>query len=153
MIQRLDQSPHLIVHLANLDRDGALPGGGKPSGRIQILLDPLPDTETNQSRGSENRRVDFARVHFPEARGHVAAELRDHEIRPERQELSAAPRHRIREMFRLAWEREGWPTNAMGFAHWDRLAAAALGEVTACDLPDGISVCGRERVVLVGPSQ
>lgn len=66
--------------------------------------------------------------------------------------LAGAPRHRIREMFRHAWTREGWPTSAMSFEHWDRLAAVALGETSAFDLPDGIAVCGRERVVLLGPA-
>src|SRR4029077_1114913 len=46
----------------------------------------------------------------------------------DRQVLSKARRSLVREMFRLAWEREGWPLAQMGFAEWDRLAAVALGE-------------------------
>lgn len=65
--------------------------------------------------------------------------------------LAAATRHCVRAMFRLAWTREGWPTHAMSFEHWDRLAAVALGETTAFDLPGGIAVCGKDRVVLLGP--
>jgi tRNA(Ile)-lysidine synthase len=52
--------------------------------------------------------------------------------------LIGAPPHRMREMFRLAWQREGWPTGAMGFDEWQRLVALVHGEVPAWDLPGGI---------------
>jgi tRNA(Ile)-lysidine synthase len=63
--------------------------------------------------------------------------------------LAAAPRPVIREMFRLAWEREGWSAGRMDFASWDRLAAVALGESAAVDLPGGVRVHGKPLVVLV----
>jgi len=68
-----------------------------------------------------------------------------------RQPLSQASRALVREMFRLAWEREGWPLARMGFAEWDRLAAVAFGEVPAVDLPGRIRAVCRDRVVQVGP--
>jgi tRNA(Ile)-lysidine synthase len=69
----------------------------------------------------------------------------------DRPRLASYPRSLIREMFRLAWRRQGWPERAMGFTEWDRLAAVALGELTAVDLPGGIRSRARERVVQLGP--
>ncbi|HZT81950.1 MAG TPA: tRNA lysidine(34) synthetase TilS [Gemmataceae bacterium] len=65
--------------------------------------------------------------------------------------LSAAPRHLVRDVFRLAWGREGWPLGEMGFDAWDRVAAVALGEIGGVDLPGGIRVRRSGRVVQVGP--
>jgi tRNA(Ile)-lysidine synthase len=64
--------------------------------------------------------------------------------------LSAAPRNLIRQAFRLVWEREGWPKGGMHFDHWDQLAAVALGEVAAVDLPGGIGARRRANVVQLG---
>ncbi len=71
----------------------------------------------------------------------------------DRKHLSEAPRALIREAFRLAWTREGWPAGAMGFKEWERLAAVASGEIRAADFPGGIRAVARERVVQMGPSQ
>jgi tRNA(Ile)-lysidine synthase len=51
---------------------------------------------------------------------------------------NAAP-NLVREMFRLVWQREGWPMDAMDFAHWNRLLAI-LREPDACDFPGRIHV-------------
>jgi tRNA(Ile)-lysidine synthase len=48
------------------------------------------------------------------------------------------------------WQREGWPMSEMGFDAWDRVAAVACGEATAADLPGGLSIRRRGRVVQVG---
>ena len=64
-------------------------------------------------------------------------------------QLAAAPRQRVREMFRLVWEREGWSMGAMGFDAWERVAAAALGETGPADLPGGVRIRRRGRVVQV----
>ncbi len=64
-------------------------------------------------------------------------------------QLAAPPRALLREMFRLLWEREGWSMAAMGFEAWERVAAAARGETAAAELPGGIRVKRRERVVQV----
>jgi tRNA(Ile)-lysidine synthase len=64
--------------------------------------------------------------------------------------LMTAPRQLLRDLFHLAWLREGWPLGKMGFCEWDRLAAVALGELTAVDLPGGIHARLRGRVVQVG---
>lgn len=66
--------------------------------------------------------------------------------------LAAAPRNLVRELFRLLWDREEWPMNAMDFAAWDRLAEVAFGRLPSVDLPGGIRACGRARVVQVGPA-
>jgi tRNA(Ile)-lysidine synthase len=65
--------------------------------------------------------------------------------------LAAASRQLVREVFRLAWERERWPTGRMNAADWDRIAAVANGEITATDLPGRIRVRCLARVVQVGP--
>jgi tRNA(Ile)-lysidine synthase len=63
--------------------------------------------------------------------------------------LGAASRPRVREMFRLVWEREGWPVGSMGFDAWEQVTAVARGEATAADLPGGVRVVRRGRVVTV----
>lgn len=70
----------------------------------------------------------------------------------ERDRLAQVPRERLRELFRLVWQREGWPLGDMGFDAWERLAAVSRGECAAVDLPGGIRARCRERVVQVGRS-
>jgi tRNA(Ile)-lysidine synthase len=64
--------------------------------------------------------------------------------------LAAAPRRLVREVFRLAWAREGWPLAGMGMDQWDRLAGLAAGESTAADFPGGVRARCRRRVVQIG---
>lgn len=71
----------------------------------------------------------------------------------DRRNLETAPRHRVRELFRRVFEREGWPAGRMTFDAWDRLAAVAFGEATGVDLPDGLRARLRLNVVQVGPDQ
>lgn len=66
------------------------------------------------------------------------------------QRLAGAPRHRVREALRAVWEREGWPADEVGYEGWERAAAVALGEATAVDLPGGVWVRRRGRVVQLG---
>ena len=61
----------------------------------------------------------------------------------------AAP-ETIRGLFRLVWEREGWPMGDMTFSHWKRLVGIVLGDDTATDLPGGIHARRRESIVQVG---
>jgi tRNA(Ile)-lysidine synthase len=68
-------------------------------------------------------------------------------------QLAAAPRHRVREVFRLVWGREGWPLGEMSFDHWNRVVAVARGERTAADLPGGVRIRQRSGVVQVGSSR
>jgi tRNA(Ile)-lysidine synthase len=63
--------------------------------------------------------------------------------------LTAAPRNLVRETFRLLWQREGWPAAKAGFDSWERAAAVAAGEEVAADLPGGVRVRRRGRVVQV----
>jgi tRNA(Ile)-lysidine synthase len=67
----------------------------------------------------------------------------------DRHRLAAAPRNRVREMFRAVWRREHWPMREMGYEDWERLTAVALGEATAVDLPQGISARSRDLVVQI----
>jgi tRNA(Ile)-lysidine synthase len=64
--------------------------------------------------------------------------------------LAQARRHLVRSLFRLLWQREGWPLGEMGFVEWDRLADLVFGELTASDLPGGIHARRRERVLQLG---
>jgi tRNA(Ile)-lysidine synthase len=64
--------------------------------------------------------------------------------------LAAAERHRVREAFRLAWERECWPQGGMNFDDWDRLAGLVWGEGSALDLPGGVRARALPNVVQLG---
>ena len=68
----------------------------------------------------------------------------------DRRSLAAAPRHRVREAFRLACEREGWPLGGMGFDDWERLAGLVWGEGSAVDLPGGVRAQALPNVVQLG---
>lgn len=65
--------------------------------------------------------------------------------------LAAASRHQVREAFRIVWSREKWRMQEMGFVEWDRVAAVALGEMVATDLPGRIRVRRNRQVVRIGP--
>jgi tRNA(Ile)-lysidine synthase len=68
----------------------------------------------------------------------------------DRRRLASASRPLLRDMFRLTWEREGWPMGGLDFDAWERLAAVAAGELPAADLPGGIRARCRENVIQVG---
>jgi tRNA(Ile)-lysidine synthase len=53
----------------------------------------------------------------------------------------------IAEVFRLVWDRERWPTNAMTAEHWERVTAIVCGELPAADFPDGVVVRAVGKVV------
>lgn len=69
----------------------------------------------------------------------------------DRHRLRTAPRHQVREMFRLVWTREDWPQGDMDRAAWERLARVVFDDLTAVDLPGGLHARRCERVVQVGP--
>jgi tRNA(Ile)-lysidine synthase len=69
----------------------------------------------------------------------------------DRLRLSVVPRRLLCEMFRLVWAREGWPTGRMNFAAWERIADAAQGESAGVNLPGGVHLHCKERVVQLGP--
>jgi len=52
--------------------------------------------------------------------------------------LQKAPRNLVREMFRLVWQREGWPVGDMDFRRWNRLADIALGTFSDANFPGKI---------------
>jgi tRNA(Ile)-lysidine synthase len=56
------------------------------------------------------------------------------------------------EVFRLIWQREGWPMGAMDFTAWQRVAQVARGASKAVDLPGTIRVRRADRVIQVGPA-
>jgi tRNA(Ile)-lysidine synthase len=64
--------------------------------------------------------------------------------------LVTAPRHRVREMFRGVWAREGWPLSSMDYAAWERLAGVVFEGSSAVDLPGGLHARRLDRVVQVG---
>jgi tRNA(Ile)-lysidine synthase len=68
----------------------------------------------------------------------------------DRRRLTVAPRQRVREVFRLLWEREGWPMGEMGFDAWERVASVALGEAASADLPGGVTIRHHGQVVQLG---
>jgi tRNA(Ile)-lysidine synthase len=68
-----------------------------------------------------------------------------------RKRLAEAPKHLVRELFRLVWSRESWPAGAMTFDDWDRLASLAREDKTL-DLPDRIHARSTGLVIQVGLS-
>jgi tRNA(Ile)-lysidine synthase len=59
--------------------------------------------------------------------------------------LAAEPQYLLRELLMLAWRRQAWPMQAMGFAEWDQLAQMVLeadrpspGAVTKRILPGNV---------------
>jgi tRNA(Ile)-lysidine synthase len=60
----------------------------------------------------------------------------------DRAALESAPPHRVRDLFRLVFERECWPTDQMTAAHWHRLAALTVG-----DYPGVVSLRAAGKVV------
>src|SRR5207248_5643974 len=64
--------------------------------------------------------------------------------------LRASSRRRVRQMFRLVWQREGWDAGEMRREHWNRLQAVVFDAVPAVDLPGRIRARRRESVVQVG---
>jgi tRNA(Ile)-lysidine synthase len=109
---------------------------------IRILLARLAEQAQAAFRNVETRAQGFLfDAELPRAGDLVildSAKLRD------------APRDLVRGMLRLIWQREGWPRDRFTFDDWDRAAAVAQGELTAVDLPGGVSIRRRERVVQVG---
>lgn len=59
--------------------------------------------------------------------------------------LEAASPFLVREMFRLVWQREGWPVDAMTADHWRRVANFIVG-----DYPGGVKLAVVGRIVQVG---
>jgi tRNA(Ile)-lysidine synthase len=62
-------------------------------------------------------------------------------------ELAGATDHRLAELFRRVWEREGWPLGSMTAAHWRRLTRVVDGTDPAADFPGGVHVRRVGRVV------
>jgi tRNA(Ile)-lysidine synthase len=62
--------------------------------------------------------------------------------------LARAPRHLVREMFRLVWTRESWPQGALGFEDWERITTL-VEEVdgTVVEMAGGVRARRRGRVV------
>jgi tRNA(Ile)-lysidine synthase len=64
--------------------------------------------------------------------------------------LTAAPSRMVRALLRLLWEREDWPRGDMDHDAWQRAAEVARGGAQAVDLPGGVQIRRRERVVQLG---
>jgi tRNA(Ile)-lysidine synthase len=88
-------------------------------------------------RVEERARKLLARIELPRAGAMLVFD---------RETIASAPRNLVREAFRLVWQRENWPADAMTFEHWDRLANVALGEILAADFPGGVRARCLERV-------
>jgi hypothetical protein len=65
--------------------------------------------------------------------------------------LAAAPPRIARAALRAVWEREGWPVDAMTFERWERLAALAVGQGAAVDLPGRFRARRCGGVLQIGP--
>ena len=65
-------------------------------------------------------------------------------------QLAIVHRYLMQELFRLLWQREGWPRREMTAEHWSRLAAIATGTLVAADFPGGINARRVGRVMQIG---
>jgi tRNA(Ile)-lysidine synthase len=61
--------------------------------------------------------------------------------------LANTPRHLLREVLHLIWEREGWAVGGMDFNHWQRLAELVQADEGARDLPAGVHATRKGRVL------
>jgi tRNA(Ile)-lysidine synthase len=127
--------------------------------RIRHELLPLLARDYNpRVRESLGRLADQAAEWSREMDDAIAALLREVE-RPragsvvvlDADELACAAQLYIRGVWRRIWEREGWPRGEMGRDEWGRLAGLTMGLVPALDLPGGIHVRRKERVIQAGP--
>ena len=60
----------------------------------------------------------------------------------------------MREMFRIVWEREGWPMGEMGYEDWERLNQIIHQKINAHDFPGRIRARrkgGVLQVEILGP--
>jgi tRNA(Ile)-lysidine synthase len=121
----------LLPHLAATYNPGVVPALGRLAGQATEAFAALEEEARTLLQAAERPRA-----------GELC--ILDRAI------LAAAPRHRVREAFRLLWAREGWPVGEMGYREWERLAEVAAGEGVALDLPGGVCARRRERVVQVG---
>jgi tRNA(Ile)-lysidine synthase len=64
------------------------------------------------------------------------------------QKLAHAPQHVLRELFVLIWQHHGWPRQAMGFDHWNRLADL-VHRGGRLDLPGGVVARREGRTLTV----
>jgi tRNA(Ile)-lysidine synthase len=69
----------------------------------------------------------------------------------DRVQLAKASRHRVRQVFRLIWQRENWSLDAMSHAAWERLATLVLEESGAVDFPSKIRARALPHVVQLQP--
>jgi len=66
--------------------------------------------------------------------------------------LSQAPVGTLRRAWRLIWECRGWPMGEMGYREWTRLADFCQGDRRGLQLPGGIRVRRKGRVIQAGPA-
>lgn len=78
----------------------------------------------------------------------VTLDVQPDAVRISTRALAAQPLHLVRELFRLVWQRQGWPRQLMGFEEWNRVAQVALaggdinlpGQIRARQNPPGLLV-------------
>jgi tRNA(Ile)-lysidine synthase len=112
--------------------------------RVRDVLCRLAAQAVEWQQTSRGLREDLLRrSELPRAGGQLVFD---------REVLAREPTHRVRELWRMVWEREGWPRREMGYREWDRLAGLCRGGPKALDLPGGLRARRRDRVVQVGPA-
>lgn len=68
----------------------------------------------------------------------------------QRARLTKSPRHLVREVFRVVWQRENWPMAELDYDAWNRMAAVVLDDLKAVDLPGGMRVERNGRIIQCG---
>ena len=72
---------------AHLERERALPGGGRPGDELEEFGDRVQPAEASESGGGEHHGVQVVGVDPAEPRVDVPAEVDDLEVRPQRLQL------------------------------------------------------------------
>jgi hypothetical protein len=80
VIEPTDRRRDRVIRPADLDREGALAGGRRHSGRIERLVDAHAETEPGQASDGEDSRGDLARIEAMEPCVNVARQRPNVEI-------------------------------------------------------------------------
>jgi len=156
-VRRADLLAFLAKHQQSFQRDSSNQDPRFTRNRLRLELLPLLATNYNpaivdilcrladQARAAQDVIAELATSLLAEAELPPAGAVKVLSV----ERMSDEPLHVIREMIRLLWVREDWPTGAMTFTWWDRLADLATKTEGALELPDGMRARRVGRVIQI----
>ena len=157
-LTRIDVLDYLRLTGQSWREDASNQDPAHPRNRIRHELIPLLRTFNPQLGEALNRLADQAREACEgiDARAAVLLGLAElpkagRLVILKRDPLAPLNDADLRELLRRVWEREEWPMGGMSHEHWERAVRVARGELTACDMPDGISLRAAGNLLRIGP--